>query len=179
MTLDRAPDYIGQSMIWLIRHGDAEQGSPDADRKLTGKGKRQARNAGAALAALGVNPDACLTSPKVRALETAELACKQLGVEVTIDERLARGTFDPEELATGHGEVVLVGHDPDFSRAVRDLTGARVQMKKGGVAGIDGRELKALLRPKELAQIGTTRGSVGGEAAGGDSQDFRSSAKPT
>ncbi|MET0750644.1 MAG: phosphoglycerate mutase family protein, partial [Solirubrobacterales bacterium] len=59
-------------MIWLLRHGDAaDHAADDASRPLTGKGKRQARTAGAALAALGVGIDACLTSPKLRAVETA------------------------------------------------------------------------------------------------------------
>ena len=48
---------------------------------------------------------------------------------------------------------MLVGHDPDFSTAVHDLTGAEVSMKKGGLAGIDGGELIVLLRPKELKRI--------------------------
>ena len=52
---------------------------------------------------------------------------------------MAGGTFDALALAAGLGdEVLLVGHDPDFSEAVHDLTGARVSMKKGGLAGIDG-----------------------------------------
>ncbi len=140
-------------MIWLLRHGDAEPGSPDFDRRLTEKGERQARVAGKALRRLGVRIDACLTSPKLRAAETARLACEPLGVELTLEPALEEGPFDAEALAAGHGEVLLVGHEPDFSQAVRDLTGARVQLKKGGVAGIDGRELKVLLRPKELSAI--------------------------
>ena len=64
-------------MIYLLRHGDAEDGSgDDAARRLTGKGREQARAAGAALAALGAGIDACLTSPKLRAAETAALACE-------------------------------------------------------------------------------------------------------
>ena len=140
-------------MIWLLRHGDAEEGSPDSERKLTSKGEQQARAAGAALAALGVNLDACVASPKVRAAETARLVCEQLGIEVKLESRLAGGSFDAGSLAAGLGEVLLVGHDPDFSRAVHDLTGARVQLKKGGLAGIDGNELKVLMRPKELQAI--------------------------
>ncbi len=46
-----------------------------------------------------------------------------------------------------------MGHDPDFSNAVHDLTGARVSMKKGGLAGIEDDELKVLLRPSELKRI--------------------------
>src|SRR3954467_11877205 len=66
-------------MIWLLRHAEAEPGSPDEARKLTPKGEEQARNAGLALARLGVKPDLCLTSPRVRAVQTAELACEPGG----------------------------------------------------------------------------------------------------
>ena len=140
-------------MIWLLRHAEAEDGSPDAARELTEKGKRQSRNAGLALKALGVELELCLTSPKVRARDTALIACEPLGVEVREDERLAGGPFDPEEVAAGLEEVLLVGHDPDFSMAVHDATGAQVRMKKGGLAGIEKGELKVLLRPRELAAM--------------------------
>jgi phosphohistidine phosphatase len=140
-------------MIWLLRHGDAEDGSPDAERKLTAKGEQQGHAAGEALAKLGVHLDICLSSPKVRAAETARLACEPLGIEVKLESRLAGGAFDAEALVAGLGDVLLVGHDPDFSVAVADLTGARTQLKKGGLAGIDGGELKVLLRPDELAAI--------------------------
>ncbi len=141
-------------MLWLLRHGDAASGSPDAERPLTHKGREQSGAAGRALRALGVELDACLTSPKIRALETARLACEQIDVEPVEDERLAGGDFDALALAAGLGrEVLLVGHDPDFSHAVRTLTGARVSMKKGGLAGIDGGELMVLLRPRELRRI--------------------------
>lgn len=141
-------------MLWLLRHGDAEDGSPDAERKLTEKGRRQSKAAGAALAALGVKLEACLASPKVRAAQTAELACEALGVEPELEPKLAGGRFDAEALAAGLGdEVLLVGHDPDFSMAVHSLTGAQVRMKKGGLAGTDKGELKVLLRPAELKRI--------------------------
>jgi phosphohistidine phosphatase len=140
-------------MIWLLRHGDAEEGSPDFDRRLTAEGERQARTAGEALRKLGERIEVCLASPKLRAADSARLACESLGAEVTLEPALEVGPFDAEALAAGRGEVLLVGHDPDFSQAVRDLTGARVQLKKGGVAGIDGRELKLLLRPKDLSAI--------------------------
>jgi phosphohistidine phosphatase len=142
-------------MIWLLRHGDAQDGSPDSERPLTDKGREQSRAAGAALAALGVEIDACLTSPKVRARDTARLACEQLdGVEPTEEAKLAGGDFDALELAAGLGdEVLLVGHEPDFSNAVRSLTGARVDLKKGGLAGIRDGALVVLMRPKELKRI--------------------------
>ena len=141
-------------MIWLLRHGEAEDGSPDAERPLTEKGERQSRAAGEALKALGVSLDACLSSPKVRAADTAKLACEPFGVETQLEPKLAGGPFDADELAAGLGdEVLLVGHDPDFSMAVHSLTGAQVRMKKGGLAGIDRGELKVLLRPAELEAI--------------------------
>jgi phosphohistidine phosphatase len=142
-------------MIWLLRHGDAAEGSPDAERPLTDKGREQSRAAGAALKAIGVDLDACLTSPKVRAAETARLACEQVGdVEPQLEPKLAGGPFDAEALAAGLGDdVLLVGHDPDFSAAVHSLTGAQVRMKKGGLAGVDRGELIVLMRPRELKQI--------------------------
>jgi phosphohistidine phosphatase len=136
-------------MIWFLRHGEAEDDEPDDERGLTKKGERQSRAAGLALEALGVQPEVCLTSPKVRALATARLACEPLGAEVRVDQRLRGGRIDPLELAAGVDEVVLVGHEPDFSDAIAELIGGSVDLKKGGIAGVDQGELKVLLRPKE------------------------------
>jgi phosphohistidine phosphatase len=142
-------------VIWLLRHGDAEdgEGKPDAERDLTGKGERQSRDAGNALKELGVKLDVCIASPKVRARRTAELACQALGTPVEEDQRLAGGDFDPLEIAAGRGEVMLVGHEPDFSQAVALVTGSRVKMKKGGIAAVDDHILHVLLRPKDLKAI--------------------------
>ena len=140
-------------MIWLLRHGDAADGSPDADRPLTDKGERQARNAGRALKKLGVEVEACFTSPKVRARDTARIACEELGCDVTEEAALQGGPFEPRDIVGDLDEVLLVGHDPDFSMAVHSLTGAQVRMKKGGLAGISKGELSVLLRPHELEAI--------------------------
>ena len=142
-------------MLYLLRHGDAEhETSDDAARKLTPKGERQARAAGAALAALGAEIDACLSSPKVRAAETARLACEALpGLEVELEVELAGGGFDSLALGAGRGDVLLVGHEPDFSGEVARLTGARAKLRKGGLAIVDGSTLQALLRPKDLERI--------------------------
>ncbi|HEX3737732.1 MAG TPA: histidine phosphatase family protein [Solirubrobacterales bacterium] len=140
-------------MIYLLRHGEAEDGD-DAARRLTEKGELQARTAGVALRELGVEIEACLVSPKVRALDTARIACKALGVEVEVTEALRGGPFDAPALAAGRGEVLLVGHEPDFSAEVARLTGANVKLKKGGIAIVDGSTLVALLRPQELRRIG-------------------------
>jgi phosphohistidine phosphatase len=141
-------------VLWLLRHGDAADGSPDAERPLTDKGERQARDAGRALMRLGVELDACLTSPKIRAAETARLVCEPLGIEPQQEPKLAGGPFDAEALAAGLGDnVLLVGHDPDFSMAVHALTGAQVRMKKGGLAGVEKGELMVLLRPEETGAL--------------------------
>lgn len=141
-------------MIYLLRHGDAEEGNGnDAARRLTPKGERQARAAGQALAALGAEIDACLASPRVRAAATARLACEALGVEPELALALSGGRFDSLALAAGRGDVLLVGHEPDFSGEVARLTGAKVKMRKGGLAVVDGSTLMALLRPADLAAI--------------------------
>lgn len=138
-------------MIWLLRHAHAEPGSPDAERPLSARGEEQARAVGRALKVLGVEFDACLTSPKVRARETARLACEPLGIKPWEERALRGGPFDPTDVAAGHGEsVLLVGHEPDFSMAVHDATGAQVRLAKASIAAIDRGELKLLLRPLEL-----------------------------
>ncbi len=141
-------------MIYLLRHGDAEDGDgDDAARRLTPKGERQAEAAGRALAVLGAEIDACLTSPRVRAAETARLACEPLGLEPEIAAELSGGAFDSLALTAGRGDVLLVGHEPDFSSEVARLTGARVKMRKGGLAIVDGSALVGLLGPAELDAI--------------------------
>jgi phosphohistidine phosphatase len=141
-------------VIYFLRHGDAEQeNSDDEARRLTSKGERQSEVAGRALAALGANVDVCLTSPKVRAEQTAKIACGAIGAEIEVSEELRGGSFDAQELAAGRGDVLLVGHEPDFSNAVAELTGGRVKLRKGGVASVDDGQLQALLTPKQLRRI--------------------------
>jgi len=141
-------------VIYLLRHGDAERDDgDDAARRLTPKGERQSETAGQALAALGVSIDACITSPKVRAADTARLACRALGIGPEVAEELGGGGFDSRELAAGRGKTLLVGHNPDFVDEIARLTGARAKLRKGGLAIVDDGRLLALLRPSELAAI--------------------------
>jgi phosphohistidine phosphatase len=147
-------------VIWLLRHGEAEdEAADDASRKLTEKGRRQAENAGKAMAALGLELDACLTSPKVRARDTAEVACRELGVEAEQTDALRGGEFDIAGLTAGRGNVLLVGHEPDMHRAIQAATGGLVKLKKGGLAAVDGRELHLLMRPADLERIAGSKGS--------------------
>jgi phosphohistidine phosphatase len=154
--------------VWRGRRGRAapHDAKPDADRELTPKGRHQAEAAGAALAALGQEFAACYTSPKVRARETAELACAHLGVEPVLDDALANGfsRVDALTLLEAHdadAHVLVVGHEPSFSQVVYDFTGARVDFKKGGVAAIRAQrahgELLVLARPRELEALSAAR----------------------
>ncbi len=150
--------------LWLLRHGEAEPhgSAPDDERALTDRGRDQSVAAGRALAALDLTFQLAFTSPKVRSADTAALACEELGIEPVVHEPLRSGFDRSEAMALLHAagadqRVLVVGHEPDFSQVVHDLTGARIVLKKGGVAGvrIDGTasELVALLRPRELDRI--------------------------
>ncbi len=97
--------------------------------------------------------DLCLTSPRVRARDTAALACDALGLEPEISEPIGVGDYDTLELVAGRGNVLLVGHEPVLSMEVTRLTGASIKLKKGGLAGLDRGVLRLLLRPAELAAI--------------------------
>jgi phosphohistidine phosphatase len=153
--------------LWLLRHGEAvpHDSKPDADRELTARGERQSIAAGEGLARLGVEFSACYTSPKIRARDTAKLACRALNIEPEEAESLANG-FDRDdavELLLPHGDdarVLVVGHEPSFSQVVYDLTGGRIDFKKGGVVAVrverGSGELLALLRPRELESLART-----------------------
>jgi phosphohistidine phosphatase len=147
-------------MLWLLRHAEAEDGYPDDDRSLTERGARHAEAAGLAMARLGVRIDTCLSSPKARAVQTAQLACEPLGVEVTLEPQLSGEPFDVHALVAGLGEVLLVGHDPSFTLTLHDLTGAQARMRKGGLAGVAKGELVVLLRPSELVAIAASEARV-------------------
>jgi phosphohistidine phosphatase len=181
--------------LWLLRHADAEPHGtrPDPERRLTERGERQARVAGRALTRMGVVFETVLSSPKERALRTAALALQERGeahregeaegVEQVVSGSgggpeiyppLREGFGTQQALAAlagvrAGGRLLLVGHEPDFSNLVWELAGARIDLKKGGLAvvrlgpaqmsanrlsgGVDGGELVLLLRPAELALI--------------------------
>jgi phosphohistidine phosphatase len=155
--------------LWFLRHGDAEPhgARSDSQRHLTARGEEQAVLAGRALAALGCSFAHAFTSPKVRARDSARLAAPPLALEPADHAPLASGFARAEALelvrAIGSDErLLVVGHEPDFSQVIHDLTGARVDFKKGGVAavrmeGTTGGELMVLLRPRELAAIAATQ----------------------
>ncbi|HEX4837101.1 MAG TPA: histidine phosphatase family protein [Solirubrobacteraceae bacterium] len=152
--------------LWLLRHADAEpRGTlPDAERRLTERGERQARVAGMALALMGVAFGAILASPKARARETAALALAQMSEPqrelLELHPSLASGfraNLALDALAGLGAPLLLIGHEPDLSGVADELTGGRMDLKKGGLAvvklGAGGGELVLLLRPAELALI--------------------------
>jgi phosphohistidine phosphatase len=150
--------------LWLLRHGEAvpHESKPDHLRELTARGERQSIAAGEGLARLGLEFAACYTSPKIRARDTAKLACQALNIEPEEADVLSNGfgADDARELMLAHdadARVLVVGHDPSFSQVVHDLTGGTIDFKKGGVAAVrlqpGGGELIALLRPRELESL--------------------------
>ena len=161
---------MAHQQLWLLRHGEAvpHESKDDFERELTARGQRQSVAAGEALARLGVELDACYSSPLVRARETAELACEVLGVSPGLRDDVGKG-FDLDvvrELLAMHEQgarVMIVGHNPSFEQVVLDLCGGRVDFKKGGAAalrvtgGVRG-ELLVLLRPRELETIALSGG---------------------
>ena len=133
--------------LYLLRHAHAGDAAAwtglDDDRPLSSKGERQSERLGRFLASVGFRPDAIVSSPKARALQTAQIVAAAVDVEVRLDDRLG-GSLDlvmVEAILFDAGEPgrpVLVGHDPDFSELLETIAGARqLPMRKGALARID------------------------------------------
>ena len=134
--------------LYFLRHGKAVEIGPDAPddfrRALTPDGIKEMQAEAEALESLGIRPDVILTSPLVRAKQTAEIVAKRLGVKKGLIESdlLAPGCQLEQlrKLLDQHGsakQVMLVGHEPDFSSMIGDLIGpegASMELKKGGLA---------------------------------------------
>src|SRR5512133_1816503 len=167
--------------LYFLRHGLAGHASQwegdDWERPLTEEGRARMRQEGETLAKLGILPELVLTSPLLRAPETAEIVAPFLtnAPGVSVDKRLAPG-FGAKQLEqvleayAGRQSLMLVGHEPDFSEMVGNLIGGgRVVCKKGGLAWVDlpdlhtlKGELIALIPPAMLA------GRLGSAEASGD-----------
>jgi phosphohistidine phosphatase SixA len=135
------------TQLHLLRHahaGNAEAWTgPDDARPLSQKGEKQSERLARFLNSVGFRPDAIISSPKARALQTAEIVAAELGSDVRVDERLG-GSLDlvmVEAILFDAGEPgrpVLVGHDPDFSELLETIAGAPdLPMRKGALARID------------------------------------------
>lgn len=134
-------------ILYFLRHGRAEQDTdgPDAERHLTKKGIRELTGAGPLWRRLKLRPSVTLTSPLVRARQTAELAHASLAlkVEPLADDRLRPGaTWESlaQAIADHHdaARLMFVGHNPDFEEVVALLSGAgSVRLRPGGVACLE------------------------------------------
>jgi phosphohistidine phosphatase len=131
-------------LIYFLRHGEADWPDwkkPDDERPLTEKGKKEMHQVGAFLANLSVKPDVVLTSPLPRASQTAEIVAGYIDAKC-VDDRLLSPGFGRSELKKllekhGGESVMVVGHEPDFSKTVCKLTDARIKLAKAGVALVE------------------------------------------
>lgn len=132
--------------LYFLRHGLADwpdwDPARDDERPLTDKGVAKMKAEAKAIKRLGPQLDAILSSPLVRARQTAEAAAAQLDMTVYEEARLSPG-FDADRLRDilkGYADadaIMIVGHEPDFSQTIGQITGGRVVMKKGGLARVD------------------------------------------
>lgn len=124
--------------LYLVRHAEAAPGRPDELRPLTPGGRRVARDLGRLLRSQGIRVDAVLTSPLLRARQTAEAIARELGTQAEPTDLLAPGATDADLLAAadGRGEIVVaVGHQPDCGRISEALGEAPAPpFPPGGVA---------------------------------------------
>lgn len=158
--------------LLLLRHGVAEDAGPatghrDEPRALTHAGAARMRVQARGMAALGIAPEAVLTSPLTRCVQTTAIVCEALGGTPREDRRLRPG-MALDQVADlllelpGVGSVLLCGHQPDLSALVRDLTrGGLVDFRRGTLAALDveeprpgGGRLRALYPPAALRVLG-------------------------
>jgi len=124
--------------VIVVRHAEAAPGKPDELRALTREGREAARALGARLAGEAI--DAVVSSPLLRARETAEPIARAAGVQPEVDARLAPGASadDIRAAVEGRGEtVVVVGHQPDCGDAVLELTGRETRFPPAGTAEVE------------------------------------------
>jgi phosphohistidine phosphatase len=127
--------------LFFLRHGEADWPNwtkPDNERPLTERGRNEMKRVAKFLERLKLVPDVILTSPLPRASQTAEIVGKRLGIELQIESALAHG-FNIERLrrllAKRDAEcIMIVGHEPEFSEIIGELTGGKTKISKAGVA---------------------------------------------
>lgn len=141
--------------LYFLRHANADWpdwSGPDDERPLTSKGRKQTRRVAKLLRRLDVKPADLLSSPLPRAFQTAEIVAAKVGLPLIKEPRLGKG-FTVGKLRViikrAKGEdLLLVGHEPDFSAVIGQLTGGRVKLPKAGIACVeleDGKRAGVLL----------------------------------
>jgi phosphohistidine phosphatase len=126
-------------LVFLVRHAHAEKGDPDELRPLSERGRDEARAVARQLAGHDTPPAVVLTSPLLRARQTAEPIADAVGADLRVDDRLAPGATPAALLKVldGYdGPVAVVGHQPDFSEIAFELIGEDPGFPTGGVAEI-------------------------------------------
>ena len=128
---------------YFVRHGIAEDmATRDFDRELTGRGRRRVARSASVMKRLDLQPAQIFSSPRLRARQTAELIGAALDIPVSLVEAVDFG-FDLSGIDRltremhFDDEVMFVGHNPDMSEIVHELTGVDLSMKKGGLARVD------------------------------------------
>jgi phosphohistidine phosphatase len=127
--------------LCFLRHGEADWpnwNKPDDERPLTGRGRKEMKRVAKFLQRLKFSADAILTSPLPRASQTAEIVAERLRIELKTETALAHG-FNVERLRRLLAKAVadcimVVGHEPEFSEVIKELTGGEVKLSKAGIA---------------------------------------------
>ncbi len=180
--------------LYFLRHGIAEDlATSDFDRELTKRGRRRVATSAKVMKRLGIAPSQIFSSPRLRARQTAEIVAEALGRGVTLTEAVNFG-FDRADLRrltknlSADDEVMFVGHNPDMSLLVSEITGVDVSMKKGGLArvdvigkAVDEGELVWLIAPKvfDALQDGAkSAGTRGGDKLATPAQKLPATAQP-
>jgi phosphohistidine phosphatase len=140
--------------IYILRHGiAAERGTPgykrDSDRPLTKEGEEKTQQIAEAMVEMGLQFDLILSSPYIRAKDTARIVAKELGKEVTLTDFLVPDSNAGDLIAEINDEkpqrVLLVGHEPDLSRLISVLISgggdATIELKKGGLCKLTAQKL--------------------------------------
>jgi phosphohistidine phosphatase len=130
--------------VYFLRHGEADWpnwNKSDDERPLTKRGKKEMHEVGKFLKRLKVDPDLIVTSPLPRASQTADIAAEHLKIKCRKDKLLEPG-FGRQELERilkkyPAESVMIVGHEPDFSHTIEQLTGGAVKLSKAGVALVE------------------------------------------
>ncbi len=142
--------------VYFFRHGPAEPRSAwigeDADRPLTPEGRQLVAEVAMAMRRSGSQPEIILTSPLVRAYQSADILadCFSMPERVSVDKRLAPGfgLDQLQKILRDYGKqtpLLLVGHEPDLSHTISKLVGrTRIAIKKGGVAQVELPDSKTL-----------------------------------
>jgi phosphohistidine phosphatase len=127
-------------LVYVCRHAKAAPGEPDELRPLTPEGRDDARRLGARLAAEPTPPAVVISSPLLRARQTAGEIAQATGAELRVEERLSPGAT-AEDLRAAIGDaaspVATVGHQPDCSEIALALTGSDPGFPPAGMAAID------------------------------------------